>query len=418
LIESPRSERNVDNDPVIEPSPEQTSTGSARRISLDFWLSQLLERNFYGVSFAIIFLVIPFTAYLLYVHLHLNGAGVLFPPDSGYYTVMTLRDLGYSVPHAVSRTNTYTHFPVTNSMYTDANPTWLLVRSRVLYPLLSAPFVSVLGLRYGMLVVPAISVIVFLFFTGRTLQRLYGPFVALIVTFFISLCYVLTEELFFATTDLLALAFLAIFVDNLPLYRRNSRRNNILLCVALLLIAATRQDGVYPLALLCGGWLWSALSARSWRTDWTLPMLIIAPITIVVDILSQIISPVHVQTLVSTHAGATGVGGTIASVPGLAWSLTIADFHFMQAQDKVLFTLFCVTIIFMIFRARAVETGMMIAGAAAVYLIIVPIGVPVGMRYEIVLLPITAIVAGRVVQGLCQRVTVPQQARRSSTNMR
>ncbi|HEV2640100.1 MAG TPA: hypothetical protein VGX23_33510 [Actinocrinis sp.] len=370
------------------------------------------------MSFAIVFLVLPFTAYLLYVHLHLNSAGVLFPPDSGYYTVMTLRDIGYSVPHAVSRTNTYTNFPVNSPMFADSNPTWLLVRSRVLYPLISAPFVAALGLRYGMLIVPAVSVLVFLFFTGRTLQRLHGPFVALIVIFFVSLCYVLTNELFFATTDLLALAFLSIFFDNLPLYRRNSLRNNVMLCVALLLIAATRQDGVYPLALLCGGWLWSAVSARSWRTDWTLPTLMIAPITLVVDIVSQVISPVHVQALVSSHAGTSGVGGTIASVPRMAWSLTIADFHFMQAQDKVLFTLFCVAVIFMVFRLRAVETGLMVAGAAAVYLIIVPIGVPVGMRYEIVLLPVTAVIAGRVVQGFCQRMTVPQQARRSSTSMR
>lgn len=370
------------------------------------------------MSFAIVFVVVPLTAYFLYVHLHRNGAAVLFPPDSGYYTVMTLRDLGYSVPHAVARTNTYTNFPVTNSMFTDANPTWLLVRSRVLYPLLCAPFVAALGLKYGMLMVPAVSVLVFLFFTGRTLQRLYGPFVALVVTFFVSLGYVLTQELFFATTDLLALAFLAVFVDHLPLYRRNSTRNNVMLVVALLLIAATRQDGVYPLALLCGGWLWSALSVRSWRTDWTLPALIIAPLTLVVDVLSQVISPVHVQTLVSTHAGTSGLGGTIASVPRTAWSLTVADFHFMQSQDKVLFTLFCLAVLFLVVRPRAVETGLMVAGAAAVYLIIVPIGVPVGMRYEIVLLPVTAIIAGRVVQGFRERMSVPQQAGRSSTSMR
>lgn len=421
MIESPRSERDVDADPVIESSPEEPTVepaGSGRRISLDLWLSRLLDRDFYGVNFAIIFLVLPLTMYLLYVHLHLNGSYVLFPPDSSYYTVMTLRDLGYSLPHAASQTNANSHFPLAINMYTNSNPTWLLVRSRVLYPLLSAPFVALLGLRYGMLAVPAVSVIVFLFFTGRTLQRLYGPFVALLITFFVSLCYVLTEELFFATTDLLTLAFLAIFFDNLPLYRRNSRLNNILLCVALLLIAVTRQEGVYPLALLCGGWLWSAVSTRSWRTDWTIPALIIAPITIVVDVVSQIISPVHVQALVATHAGTSGVGGTIASMPGIAWSLTIADFHFMQAQDKVLFTLFCVAVIFMILRVRTVETGLMIAGAAAVYLIIVPVGVPVGMRYEIILLPVTAVIAGRVLQGLCQRVTVPQQARRSSTSMR
>jgi hypothetical protein len=418
LIESQRSEQSTGATSAIESGMERPPPEPARRISLDYWLNLLLDRSLYGVSFAIVFLMIPFTLYLLYVHLHLNGAAVLFPPDSGYYTVMTLRDLGYSVPHAVHRTNSYTTFPVTNSMFSDGNNTWLLVRSRVLYPLLSAPFVAALGLKFGMLVVPTISVVVFLFFTGRTLQRLYGPTVAVFVTFFVSLSYVLTEEIYFATTDLLALAFLSIFFDNLPLYRRNSKRNNIMLCVALLLIAVTRQDGVYPLALLCGGWLWSAVAARSLRNDWTLPMLIIAPITLVVDIVSQVISPVHVQTLVSTHAGATGVGGTIASVPGLAWSLTIADFHFMQAQDKVLFTLFCVAVIFMVFRPRSVETGLMIAGAAAVYLIIVPVGVPVGMRYEIVLVPVTAVIAGRVVQGLRERMTVPQQARRSSTSMR
>lgn len=416
LIHLLHARRAVNDDPLAEPGPARTPSRPTGR--LEGWLNAQLQRSIIGVNVAIIFAVLPFTAYLLYVHLHLNGPSVLFPPDSAYYTFMTLRDLGYSVPHAVTKTHSYTGISIAQSTFSDSNPTWLLVRSRVLYPLLSAPFVGVLGLKYGMLMVPAISALAFLFLTGRTLQRLYGPTIALIVTFAVSFSYVLTEELFFATTDLLALAFVALFVDNLPIHRRNSTRNNVMLCVALLLIGATRQVGVYPLALLCGGWLWTALSVRSWRTEWTLPMLLIAPLTLVIDVFSQIVSPVHVQTLVADHAGTTGMGSTLASVPGTALSLTIADIHFMQSSDKILFALFVLAALFVVFRPRAQETGLLIAGLAAVYVVIVPIGVPVGMRYEIVLLPLVAIVAGRIVQGLGHRISVPRQGDRTSPSMR
>jgi hypothetical protein len=416
LIHLLHARRNIDNDPSAEPVPARQPSRSPHRLEL--WLNRQLQRSLFGVNFAILFAVLPFTAYLLYVHLHLNGPSVLFPPDSAYYTVMTLRDLGYSIPHAVTKAHNYTGLQMTPATFTDANPTWLLVRSRVLYPLLSAPFVAILGLKFGMLAVPGISVIAFLFLTGRTLQRLYGPVVALIVTFAVSFSYVLTEELFFATTDLLALAFVALFVDSLPLHRRNSIGNNVMLCVAVILIAITRQVGVYPLALLCGGWLWSALSARTWRTPWTTPALLIAPLTIVIVVLSEIISPVNVQTLVADHAGTTGLASTLASVPGTVWSLTIADVHFMQNKDRILFMLFGLAAIFAVLRPRTEETGLLIAGTAAVYLVTVPIGVSVGMRYEIILLPLVAIAAGRVVQALGHRITVPQQGDRSSTSMR
>jgi hypothetical protein len=331
---------------------------------------------------------------------------------------MTLRDLGYSLTHAVAKTRDYTGIQVTPSTFYNSNTTWLLVRSRVLYPLLSAPFVGILGLKYGMLAIPGLSVLAFVFLTGRTLQRLYGPLIAVVVTFAVAFSFVLTEELFFATTDLLALVFVALFVDNLPLHRRNSTRNNVMLFVSVLLIAITRQIGVFPLALLCGGWLWSALPARSWRNVWTAPMLLIAPLTVAVDIVSQIISPVHVQALVADHAGTSGLLSTLASVPGTMWSLTIADVHFMQNKDRMLFALFGLAALFVLFRFRAQETGVLIAGTAAVYLVTVPIGVSVGMRYEIILLPLVMIAAGRIIQGLGHRITVPQQGDRSSTSMR
>lgn len=93
----------------------------------------------------------------------------LYFPDGAHYTFRTLNFLGYSQQQAAEMTsNWYSLHGVKQSsidpnyLIPETNPVWRLVSPRIIYPLLSAPFVYLFGIP-GMLVVPVISLAILVF---------------------------------------------------------------------------------------------------------------------------------------------------------------------------------------------------------------------------------------------------------------
>ncbi len=87
----------------------------------------------------------------------------LYFPDGAHYTYRALTFLGNSPQHAAELTSNWylTHGVKQNSidpnyLIPQTNPVWRLVSPRIVYPLLSAPFVYLFGIP-GMLAIPIIS---------------------------------------------------------------------------------------------------------------------------------------------------------------------------------------------------------------------------------------------------------------------
>ena len=103
----------------------------------------------------------------------------IFQPDGNHYIYRTLRFLGFGENEAALSTirwnelHGFKHLDISYQYLLPSNlTTWALVAPRVLYPLLSVPFVAVLGI-YGMLVVPFLSFLGLLLVIYR-ISRIYG----------------------------------------------------------------------------------------------------------------------------------------------------------------------------------------------------------------------------------------------------
>ena len=141
----------------------------------------------------------------------------LFHPDGSLYTFKTLTLMGQSQPDAALRVSEWYSlhaFKLQNidpqTLYFNQNPSWAIYGSRLSYPILSVPFVALLGLN-GMLVVPALSFLVLLLgvlFIGNHFKRL-APALVLITVLCISTT--VTRWMLINSTDSLLVALTTIF---------------------------------------------------------------------------------------------------------------------------------------------------------------------------------------------------------------
>ena len=165
----------------------------------------------------------------------------LFHPDGKLYTFRTLNLLGHSqiesgnlvsswyLDHAY-KLNTFEP----KSLFYDVNPLWDLYRPRILYPILSTPFVALLGI-YGMLVIPALSmltVMLVIYFVG---SHLSNPMAGFVLAILISFSDTINRWMFANTTDSLLTGLTALFI----LFVLKLQQSRFFLPYCLTLIALT-----------------------------------------------------------------------------------------------------------------------------------------------------------------------------------
>lgn len=131
----------------------------------------------------------------------------LFHPDGTLYTFRTLTFMGYSQHEAgnliaewyQNHASKMTHFSGSN-LYFENNPNWVFYKSRVLYPILSVPFVFLFGIN-GMLVIPTVSFIVLMITIYKIGKSKGLEFLALILIFLLSNSLTVVRWMFVNTTD-------------------------------------------------------------------------------------------------------------------------------------------------------------------------------------------------------------------------
>lgn len=351
-------------------------------------------RTVFGVdAFVLAVVLVPFALGIV-AHLHRDR---LFFPDSRYYLVMAYRDMGESASAALRTQQKVSGIPAATWYFAGSDPVWHMVQPRLLYPLLSVPFVWLAGPRWGMLAVPVLSGLITVIACARLTQRLYGPTVALVAASALAASVTLTD-LAVALTDPLAVGLVALLLLNLPIRKRMRGHDFVVLGVLCAALCMTRQTTTTMVGLAAAGAMWALLPPRARRADkqqrqWLLATAIIAVVTVCGQTVSTLVAPYDAtnQFLLAGHA--TSVSAAVEHLPHMAWQITKAEAGLMARTDSMLTLLAIGAALFVIIRFREVECWLMAGAAAGTSALMLANGIPSFLRYESVLFPIAALCA-------------------------
>ena len=181
----------------------------------------------------------------------------LFHPDGQLYSFRALTMVGNSETTAGSIVSDWYSghaFKLKvidpQSLHYDTHPLWALYKSRILYPILSAPFVLLFGMN-GMLVIPALSMLVLMFSIQAIGIRLSNKYLAFALAVLISMSPVITRWMFANITDGLLTALTSLFVVSY-LYIKNMNLQLLTLGTIIILGSYTRISVVQWLAICFG----------------------------------------------------------------------------------------------------------------------------------------------------------------------
>lgn len=177
----------------------------------------------------------------------------LFHPDGSLYTFRALLFAGYTEESAGEKVADWYEdhsFKAKYSgpeLYFENNPfLWDQYMTRVLYPLLSTPFVMLFGVP-GMLVVPSITYLITLLISTRIAVRLGAPLVGWVSAILITSSTSIARWMFANITDGLLLLFVSFFIllisrpDGLLL----SKSRLLILMLLISLSAITRFSALF-----------------------------------------------------------------------------------------------------------------------------------------------------------------------------
>jgi hypothetical protein len=254
-----------------------------------------------------------------------------FGPDTRFYLAWAYKFGGLSEMDAGKRTydflNGFGWFqPYCYGGCDTSDPTitysWLyrgseggLFAQRILYPLLSAPFVRLFG-PYGMLVVPAIAFTAAVVLTMVLASRFVGRQWVVLAGLGLLLPINVASYGLYAYTEALAMALLVACVLALPVGRATqpTRRHWIAYAVLLVLFAFTRQFHYVVVLGVVLVWLRASIRGRSLRNVWTPFALISVAVTVVVGVLQRLMSPGY--ALLRPFLQISGAG-TVSRVPAV-----------------------------------------------------------------------------------------------------
>jgi len=190
-----------------------------------------------------------------------------------------------------------------------------LFAQRIVYPLLSAPFVRLFG-PPGLLVVPVLAYTALVIMVTVLASRHFGRQWAVVAGLATVMPISITAFGLYAYTEAPAMALLVACVLTLPLLSRTSPSRRVLLTFAglLVLFAFTRQ---FHYALVLGivfAYIGAWRQQRSWRNSW-LPFVGIGiGVTAVIAVIQNMLSPGY--SLMKPFLQYSGAG-TISGIPGV-----------------------------------------------------------------------------------------------------
>ena len=164
-------------------------------------------------------------------------------PDGSHYTYRTLTFLGHSPIDAAKQTADWysTHAFKRNiispeSLLPQTNAVWGLVSPRMLYPILSIPFVALLGIP-GMLAIPALSLLTLLLVTTHLFKS--KPLIAILLVTALTASPTIMRWMMVNYTDALLTGLFALTALLLTKFQQNIS-HLLLLAMLIITTSATR----------------------------------------------------------------------------------------------------------------------------------------------------------------------------------
>ncbi len=283
----------------------------------------------------------------------------LFHPDGTLYTFRSLSWLGNSQiesgrivaewysQHAGKMTDI-----IPASLYFDNNPNWPLYKFRVLYSLLSVPFVYVFGI-YGMLVIPALSYIgllIILLEIGISQNRVNS---ALFIIFLLSTSLTLTRWMFINTTDSL-FTFLAALSTYLVIKWNPSNGIFILQFCIFALMTVTRVSLFYAIPLII------ILYLKSRKQALVVSLLAIG------SFIPLVLTNIQGSIAVTSAEG--GVVEKITSFTLNSIKLLTVEVGQLVVFDKVLFALMALGVFFSLRNLQSTSSKFFLLSVSSTYL--------------------------------------------------
>ncbi|NUR24703.1 MAG: hypothetical protein HOV83_02430 [Catenulispora sp.] len=383
------------------------------------WLARQLRRDLFGVRLGVLLLLFPMFVVTMWMQVH-DRHEWNHPPDSRYYLPMISMDMGHPIGESVRIEQELSpHWTLAPWYFADNDPTWQMVRTRVMYPVLSVPFVWIWGLSVGTMVLPIVGDVLFLWVTARILQRLYGPAVALTVAGMFSFVQPIWG-FSWAGTDTLAMGMAAVIVANLPIERRIGRANLVWLGAFTLFIAMTRQVGVLAPAMAGAGWLWALVGERSWRNRWTGAFAVTAAVTGVAQVVMMTVAKTDTAGVIGR--GESTYWGVFRQFVHYLKVVTEQATTYMWHSDRILYALLIAAGLTVVVRFASDAAAVFVGAAGATYLITAGIGFSSLMRYEMMMVPAAAVAAGSLVSMVLgdrppSRLEAPEPVTRAPSAM-
>jgi hypothetical protein len=365
-----------------------------RWAAIQDFVARQMHRDFLGVQVGVLVLIFPMFVATMGLQVT-SRQGWNHPPDSRYYLTMMARDMGHSLPYSIKmerHISPSTH--LSPWYFADNDPTWQMVRTRILYPVLSLPFVRLWGLSGGSLAVPVLGDVLFLWAVARVLQRLYGPAVAVIVAGAFSLVNPIWG-FSWAGTDTLALGLTAVMVANFPIARRIGKANLAWIGIMAVFIPLTRQVGVLAPAMAGAGWLWSLARERTWRNRWFGSFAVTSAVTIVLQLLTMLLVKTDAAGVISR--GQTTYWGVFRQFVHYVKIVTEEACTYMWHSDRILYALLIAAGVTVLVRIKTDAAAVFFGAVCATYVITAGVGYSSLMRYEMILFPAAAVAAGELV---------------------
>jgi hypothetical protein len=302
--------------------------------------------------------------------------------DSRFYLAWSYRYLGYSEADAARMTYEYMStvynldqcdfcWPPDYQRSFFHGENGAVTAPRLIYPLLSAPFVALLG-PGGMLVVPALAQAIGAVTLAYLASRLWGRWWGVAAALILLVSAISMRYTVMVMTDSLALMLNVLGLLFLPLLRERRRGDVLWFLVILAVNLFTRQFAVTVAAGAALAWLVVAIRDRKARNAWlpfAIGSVLLTPAIVFLQNFvagrffggGELSLTERYNQLALERFGVDG----IASIPTVLGYQAKSDFTYLRDFDIPLLVLLAAAVVAMLWRFRS-ELSALLAGTALV----------------------------------------------------
>jgi 4-amino-4-deoxy-L-arabinose transferase-like glycosyltransferase len=285
---------------------------------------------------------------------------------------------------------------------------WDLVRPRVLYPLLSAPFAHIWGID-GMSVVPALSYGGTYCVTAWLVARRFGRPIGLAVTLLALSCAQWLLFMLVPLTESPTALFITLTVWAASRQLETGRRRWLgWAAVFTILMGLTRQAMLIPAGAFAVAWLGQAVKERRVWNRFAPVCATVVGAAAAIQVFQLLAYPNFSQLgQYERMTGTDSLGGALLATPRLVAAIAKADLKFFATYDPAMLLFAGLALASLVVCWRQVEAHLLAGALAAVAVYQITNGVPGQQRYAVPALIFLVLAAGAMLRRLADPRAAP-----------